>query len=448
MPASNLFFYVGFTVAERVTYTPSFGFCMLLGLAAAYLHDRKSWQVASATVAVATAAYVVITVQRDSEWGNEKVLWEGAVKTCPNNFVSHVLLGNIYEAEGNETAALASFRESLVHNSAYMIAHLNVGRILRNQRDFPGAAKALVLASRSCDTHETCGIVTNGLGLVYADMKDWKLSVGYHKQAVEHQPQNPSWQSQLRYAEKMFETQPPPPPALKKASNEGGGAKTAQQKEADDKKKSTDAAEAKRAKVAAHQVRLQLRLETIQNQLKVTPNVAHHYRELSAVQTELGNLGAAADALKDALGIEPTNFEWVLLHATTRGRAEGAAVASTLVRAAIAEHRTRRVRLLYELGTVERDLGDQATAEATYQALLRPDTSADGATAAEAAMKDRKTRDEIAAYTAKTMVNLGVFRYNDGLKDNAIEYFKGALEADPTHQTALTNLKALKVPGY
>lgn len=32
IPASNLFFYVGFVVAERVLYVPSMGFCLLVGL--------------------------------------------------------------------------------------------------------------------------------------------------------------------------------------------------------------------------------------------------------------------------------------------------------------------------------------------------------------------------------------------------------------------------------
>ena len=31
LPASNLFFYVGFVVAERVLYIPSAGFCLLSG---------------------------------------------------------------------------------------------------------------------------------------------------------------------------------------------------------------------------------------------------------------------------------------------------------------------------------------------------------------------------------------------------------------------------------
>ena len=295
--------------------------------------------------------------------------------------------------------------------------------------------------------------------MVYADLKDWQSSVEHHKLAVAYQPHNNAWASQLRFAEKMLETQAPTSPTspstqstLSGKPNGQAGSGKSQTRNAINKGGETSAAAeeaAKRAKATAqHQVRLQLRQETIQAQIKATPDVAHHYRELSAVQTELGNLGAAADALQEALKIEPTNFEWTLLHATTRGRAEGAGAAGTLINAAIAAHRQRRVRLLYELGTVERDLGDQAAAESTYQSVLRPDTSAAGAAAAEAAMANEKVRNEIAAFTAKTMVNLGVFRYNDGLKDNAIEYFKGALEADPSHQTALTNLKALKVPGY
>lgn len=43
LPASNLFFRVGFVVAERVLYLPSVGFCVLLtfGLGALSRHTKK-----------------------------------------------------------------------------------------------------------------------------------------------------------------------------------------------------------------------------------------------------------------------------------------------------------------------------------------------------------------------------------------------------------------------
>ena len=40
IPASNLFFYVGFVVAERILYIPSMGMCLLVGLGAELLLRR------------------------------------------------------------------------------------------------------------------------------------------------------------------------------------------------------------------------------------------------------------------------------------------------------------------------------------------------------------------------------------------------------------------------
>jgi len=41
LPASNLFFPVGFVIAERVLYAPSMGFCMLIGYGWSILADKK-----------------------------------------------------------------------------------------------------------------------------------------------------------------------------------------------------------------------------------------------------------------------------------------------------------------------------------------------------------------------------------------------------------------------
>jgi len=42
-PASNLFFRVGFVVAERVLYLPSAGYCLLVALGASLL-ARHYWR--------------------------------------------------------------------------------------------------------------------------------------------------------------------------------------------------------------------------------------------------------------------------------------------------------------------------------------------------------------------------------------------------------------------
>ncbi|XP_012940074.1 protein O-mannosyl-transferase TMTC3 [Aplysia californica] len=51
IPASNLFFPVGFVVAERILYTPSLGFCMLVALGFQVLYDRVKWKSYQARIA-------------------------------------------------------------------------------------------------------------------------------------------------------------------------------------------------------------------------------------------------------------------------------------------------------------------------------------------------------------------------------------------------------------
>lgn len=142
-------------------------------------------------------------MRRDAEWGNEQALWESAVQTCPQNFVSHVLLGNVYEAQGNDDGALHSFSESLKYNDEYLIAHLNIGRIQMRRRKFLDAKESFLLAARSCDTTHTCGIVYNAAGLACMELKQWRDAVEYHTIATRHVPEHPGYTSHLEHSHRM-----------------------------------------------------------------------------------------------------------------------------------------------------------------------------------------------------------------------------------------------------
>ena len=52
------------------------------------------------------------------------------------------------------------------------------------------------------------------------------------------------------------------------------------------------------------------------------------------------------------------------------------------------------------------------------------------------------------ASRAKALVNLGVTAFEAGDSETATELFIKAAAEDPTHATALQNLRALGVPGY
>lgn len=78
LPASNLFFYVGFVVAERILYIPSVGFCLLIAIGADIIwracNDDQQRLFSGLLVCVFILS-VARTVQRNWDWQNEETLY-------------------------------------------------------------------------------------------------------------------------------------------------------------------------------------------------------------------------------------------------------------------------------------------------------------------------------------------------------------------------------------
>lgn len=93
VPASNALFYVGFVVAERVLYTPSAGYCLLVGCSAAALAKRaaggrrrsRAWAAAAvyALYALTVATYGLRTVLRNRDWRDEESLYRSGIPVNP-----------------------------------------------------------------------------------------------------------------------------------------------------------------------------------------------------------------------------------------------------------------------------------------------------------------------------------------------------------------------------
>uniref|UniRef100_A0A8C2PFS3 dolichyl-phosphate-mannose--protein mannosyltransferase n=1 Tax=Capra hircus TaxID=9925 RepID=A0A8C2PFS3_CAPHI len=86
LPASNLFFRVGFVVAERVLYLPSAGYCMLLtfGFAALSKHTKKKKLIAALILGI-LFLNTLRCVVRSGEWRSEDQLFRSALSVCPLN---------------------------------------------------------------------------------------------------------------------------------------------------------------------------------------------------------------------------------------------------------------------------------------------------------------------------------------------------------------------------
>ena len=87
IPASNLFFYVGFVVAERVLYIPSMGFCLMVGYGAQVLIIRAGSQTVRCCVYASAALLVVLfsvrTCLRNWDWQTEESLYRSGIPINP-----------------------------------------------------------------------------------------------------------------------------------------------------------------------------------------------------------------------------------------------------------------------------------------------------------------------------------------------------------------------------
>ena len=145
LPASNLFFPVGFVVAERVLYMPSMGFCLLvsLGWKRLYSHHKTT---ASMGLIILLGLFSFKTLHRNGEWSDEFSLFESGLKVTQNNAKLINNLGHVLESRGDYQAALKYFLKAIQVQPDDMGGHINVGRIYNHLKLYPEAEEAYLNA--------------------------------------------------------------------------------------------------------------------------------------------------------------------------------------------------------------------------------------------------------------------------------------------------------------
>lgn len=79
LPASNLFFPVGFVVAERVLYMPSMGWCLLVAYGWRLLAKRRAKLAAGALIFL-LLAFSAKTYMRNWDWKTEYTIFASGLK--------------------------------------------------------------------------------------------------------------------------------------------------------------------------------------------------------------------------------------------------------------------------------------------------------------------------------------------------------------------------------
>ncbi|XP_048124106.1 protein O-mannosyl-transferase TMTC1 isoform X3 [Alosa alosa] len=138
IPASNLFFRVGFVVAERVLYMPSMGYCILV------VHGLNRlcavvgrWGAAALTVSMLLLLLLFSwkTVQQNQIWLSREALFRSGIQTLPHNAKVHYNYANFLKDRGRNQEAIHHYKTALRLYPRHASAMNNLGTLTRHPED-------------------------------------------------------------------------------------------------------------------------------------------------------------------------------------------------------------------------------------------------------------------------------------------------------------------------
>jgi hypothetical protein len=164
IPASNLFFPVGFVLAERVLYLPSMGYCIIVALGVrvfmhkADLYQRnkvtKSW-IPQMHMKLHFGLHVLFcgllfvfstkTIYRNFDWTSTESLAIAGLEVNPNNAKIHLTMGNVLANKGLRKCE-QFYRQAIQLRPHYTAAWTNLGLVLLNTERPEEAEKAYLKA--------------------------------------------------------------------------------------------------------------------------------------------------------------------------------------------------------------------------------------------------------------------------------------------------------------
>ncbi|KAM5172941.1 protein O-mannosyl-transferase TMTC1 [Mantella aurantiaca] len=135
IPASNLFFRVGFVVAERVLYMPSMGFCILCVYGMKILYTRSSPR---SSFALTLSFFLLLLlfswklVSQSECWQSRESLFRSGVQTLPHNAKVHYNYANFLKDQNRKQEAVDHYRTVLRLYPQHSSALNNLGTLTTN----------------------------------------------------------------------------------------------------------------------------------------------------------------------------------------------------------------------------------------------------------------------------------------------------------------------------
>ncbi|EGT43238.1 hypothetical protein CAEBREN_04080 [Caenorhabditis brenneri] len=169
LPSSNIFFTVGFSVAERVLYLPSVGFCLMC----AVLLSKVSNHCKNADIIAVTVLLLSIskTYKRSAEWENELSLYSSGLRVCPMNAKIHYNMGKVLGDSGLMKDAEKNYWNAIKLDPSYEQALNNLGNLLEKSGDSKTAESLL---ARAVTLRPSFAVAWMNLGISQMNLKKYQ----------------------------------------------------------------------------------------------------------------------------------------------------------------------------------------------------------------------------------------------------------------------------------
>ncbi|XP_059181752.1 protein O-mannosyl-transferase TMTC1 [Centropristis striata] len=138
IPASNLFFRVGFVVAERVLYMPSMGYCILVAHGLGRLCSvvgRWGTTVLSVSMLLLLLLFSWKTVQQNRVWLSREALFRSGIQTLPHNAKVHYNYANFLKDGNRHQEAIHHYTTALRLYPRHASAMNNLGTLTRDLKE-------------------------------------------------------------------------------------------------------------------------------------------------------------------------------------------------------------------------------------------------------------------------------------------------------------------------
>ncbi|XP_072309449.1 protein O-mannosyl-transferase TMTC1 isoform X1 [Eucyclogobius newberryi] len=145
IPASNLFFRVGFVVAERVLYMPSMGYCILVAHGLGRLCSgvgrwggavgRWGGAVLSLSLLLLLLLFSWKTVSQNRVWSSREALFRSGIQTLPHNAKVHYNYANFLKDAGRHLEAVHHYHVALRLYPRHASALNNLGTLTSDPQE-------------------------------------------------------------------------------------------------------------------------------------------------------------------------------------------------------------------------------------------------------------------------------------------------------------------------